>query len=432
MLSKHLPTLRRLRRRVGFALAVLIAIALVASLAFKVSGRIRLGRAQAAFIKDAGPLDLRTFERPEIRKGENAAHYLEAGARALVLPGSAQSLSGPAQRSVSQWRDAELRLARASIDGNAQAIALLHEAATRTRSNFDIPYRQGSAARIPNLRDLRLANDLLLIDARLAFEHGDRSRALLSLGTSARLAAALEEESLLITAIMGIFSERTLYGLTAEWVADPRLRPADAAFLGEVQASIPGNDPLASVRRALGLEMAFVASGSALLWSQVEPARVASWPFREHSRAVMLEYAHDLLPRLSTPIASPRRPSFGLSSFPWPGLGVLRGAVPSFEFVTTMTQQVASARQIAQAALELRRVGLTSRSYPRERTAVPALGAPLALTGRPPSFSAGDDGSITLGLDVDPATLPGSPELRQASFELLSKPPFRIVLPPAR
>jgi hypothetical protein len=432
MLSEQLPTFQRLKRGAGFALAVLIAIVLVASLAFKLSGRIRLAGAQAAFVRDVGSLDLLSFERPEVPKAENAAHYLEAGARALVLPGTAQTLSGPALRSISQWRAAELRLARASIDGNAQAIALLHEAATRTRSNYNIPYRQGSAARIPNLRDLRLASDLLLIDARVAFEGGDRSRALLSCRTSARLAASLEDESLLITAIMGIFAERTLYGLTAEWVADQRLTPADAAFLGEVQASIPGNDPLASVRRALGLEMAFVASDDALLWSQVEPARVASWPFREHSRAVMLEYAHDLLPRLSTPVASSERPSFSLSSFSWPGLGVLRDAVPSFELASRMAQQAASARQIAQAALELRRVGLTSRSYPRERTAVPALGAPLALTGRPPSFVAGDDGSITLGLDVDPATLPGSPELRQATFESLSKPPFRIVLPPVR
>jgi hypothetical protein len=117
---------RRLRR----GLVIAIAGGLVLYLALLVYGRVRLRRAEAAFLKTFGTLDLASFERPDPPREENAAEWLQAGAQAVFLDARATTLlSQAAGRTQPDWSDTERKTLTRILDDNCCALELLHRAA---------------------------------------------------------------------------------------------------------------------------------------------------------------------------------------------------------------------------------------------------------------------------------------------------------------
>jgi hypothetical protein len=399
--------LRSVVRTLALGLAVLVVLGLLASLALRLYGRQRLATARAAFEGQGFSLALDSYELPAVPKGENAAAWLEAGAAAIVWstedPGFALSPPG-----MSVGGDAtRARKLRDLLEANHGAMETLHRADSLPRASFEIPYREGATARLPDLMGLRRASSLLLLQGRLALHDHDGEGVLASLRGLSRLADALTGESTLVMLLVGDAVEADALVFATEVVSDPSSWLANSGRLEELKAALPTTNRLAQLRRALAWEGAVA-----------EAWLVRGGLFREafeeattHRARVLLKVTgFEPLTRAAVLEAALRQVTFLDASFPVLMAGAPRPAssplflprfmaemlTPSAVRAVLSVRLTLAERQLVRAALTLRAQGVGGRAYPPGRPTKAGLDEPNALTGLPLQYSLAADGSARL------------------------------------
>jgi hypothetical protein len=131
--------IRTFLRALGLTLGVLFALALAGSLALRVYGQRRLGKARSALAQQGVLLDPTSYESPKIPEAENAAVWFQAGAAAVVLSKEDRTFILASSRLPSQeWDEERTRRARALLAVNHGALETLHRGAALSRSQASL------------------------------------------------------------------------------------------------------------------------------------------------------------------------------------------------------------------------------------------------------------------------------------------------------
>ena len=416
---------RTLRR----GLVIVLAGGLVLYLAFLLYSRVRLRRAEAAFLKTFGTLDLASFERRDPPRSENAAEWLQAGAQVVFLDDKTRTLVGvAASRTEPDWSDEERESLRRALDDNRCALDLMHRAASAPQTSYCIRYSEGTSAAIPRWVTLRTAGHLLAVEARMAVQRGDGSAAVTAFRTLARLSVSLEDEPIPTTLLMGFACEYPLLRVLAEVAARPNGAVNEAELVRAGREALPANDLSVQVRRAfahsgLATSKAFADwPGASRRWGSnddrlLEFIAVLS---SDLVRAELLDSVAALasvLDALATSGGAPgdERPAHA-SYLPHVRLAEMMG--PHVSRMRDAARDTLGRRHLVRTALALRALGAAG-TYPG--TLPLELQRPDPLTGKPLAYTLHPDGSATLALQLDAvARTPRSPST------IVLPPPTRL------
>lgn len=163
--------------------------------------------------------ELSTFEKAPIPDQENAARWLEAGAGAVVWSKEDKQVIGKATMSpFTRWEaDLEERV-RAVIENHRGAIATLNKAIGLDQSSYLIRYSQGNQSEVPDCVPLIWSARFLLVEARLGFGSCEPDEGFRATATLERLASTLDEESTIVTVLIGAATERMLLIVATEFI----------------------------------------------------------------------------------------------------------------------------------------------------------------------------------------------------------------------
>ena len=377
MLKLKWRTLRR-------GLVIGLASGLVLYLAFLVYGRVRLRRAEAAFARTFGTLDLASFERQDPPRSENAAEWLQAGAQAVFLD--------------------EKGVARI-VDDNRCALDIMHRASAAAQTSYRIRYGRGMNAEIPSAQALRTAAALLSVEAQMALEHGDAAAASTPLKALSRLATSLEGEPLVITLLTGIGGEQSLLQVLSDVSARPNGARSQADVLGEARGMVPVNDLGVQVQKAFAIEGLALSKAFADGEVRLGDARPLAFigPFRDLVRAAVLDecVAQASLSESAKASAMTDRNQSLTSRLPHVRLAAI--LLPSSLRMRDLARHMLARRHLVGAALALRSLAAAG-GYP---DSLPAeLRHPEPVTGRPLAYTLRPDGSAELSLESDVAGVP--------------------------
>jgi hypothetical protein len=395
-------------RAFALGIAVLVVLGLALSLGLRLYGGQRLARAQAGFVAQGLSLDLQSYELPPVPREQNAAAWLEAGAAAIVWSvDDEKAIFASTGEPVEAWDDERMRRLQAIVVMNQGALATLHRAERLPASSFDIPYREGDRARLPDLMALRRASTLLLTDGRLALRAHDEGRTIRSLAGLTRLADALSREATLVTQLLGHAVDAHLVALAGEVATAPApwlFGSASAAL----SAAAPSHDRLERLRRALAFDSAAISN-----WMELEGggplgppgetgADRARWFFTvtgltKLTRASALESATSQAALLEAPVAAllaerPEATSSAIQIHRW----MVEPLARSVQRAVLMARLTLARRQLVHAALVIRARGALANQYPRERPSGTGLDELNPLTRLPLSYSIAVDGSAHL------------------------------------
>ncbi len=417
-------------RRGGIAAAVLLLVALIASLALHLYGRVRYARTEAGFEAEVGSLEPARGESPQLPEEENAATWLVAGAAAIVLADDdLQRIHDAVNTPESGWSRKQEEALRALVERNRGGLETMHRAASCTQSDYGIAVPDGRIrVQVPDLLRLLVAAKLLYVEARLAFADEDAARGLVVAQTLSRLATSLTREHTVIAPLVGNAVETWLHGVVLEVVGSEAAWAADPTLLDALEAMLPGDDPLATPRRFL-IEAAWVESSVARLgWRLGEgdepPSGIYRYLFGHLVGAEILAAVQRQVELVGVPYGSvpDRFQPEPESSLLRPHKRAAEAATP-FSKAVAKFQSTASRRQLIRAAIALRRMGIATGSYPRERPPMAELDEPDAFTGRLMVYELRADGSLRLELE-------GAAELDRSLRERRITSVFAIILAP--
>jgi len=175
--------------------------------------------------RNAALLLLAAFVKMEAREGEKAAleDRLPLVGQA-VLPTPDEPLAPPVRAAV-----------QAYLRANAEALALLHKAATLDECKFDLDFAQGPAMPLPHLSNLRGAARLLALEAIERTETGKADEAATSLIACLRMGEMIRREPTLISGLVRIACDAIAVNAVERWAS--RARPSPEA-LGRVEAAL--------------------------------------------------------------------------------------------------------------------------------------------------------------------------------------------------
>jgi hypothetical protein len=332
---------------------------------------------------------LASFEVAEIPPEQNAADWLMAGASAVVwsdddLQAIGEASHGPS----SEWGPELTTSVRAALDRQRGALETLHRAALLDRSSYGIDYSEGVRAEMPDLLSLIKACRLLLAEARVAAADGDRELAITSLRTMGRMAASLERESAILTALVGVACERMMLRAAAEVLVCDQQWIDDPTFVDALGDTLSTEDLAAMMHRVFD---AWTLVETKAFSEQAESAEAwveAGVTASDIERAAAI--LHELV---DTPYGSaPERFTEPMAD---DALGTvlanIREAIPRHQ--ATLAQ-----RQLVRAAVDLRRTALGDGAYPSQRSSIQGLTRPDPFTARPLAYSVRDDRSAQVGL----------------------------------
>jgi hypothetical protein len=393
-------------RRTVLTAGALVLLVLVAVPSVQLYASSRYERALA----EAGPLELdpAAFEKPEVPEHENAAAWIEAGAAALLLSSEEMELrsrlnqSGPANT----WESGQLDQARAILERYSGGLETLHQAADLEKSSYGIRYRDGLKAETPDLLSILHGARLLLLDARVAMADGDEARLLQSLAAMSTIAESLEEESTLITALVGIACERMLLVAMGEAVAAPEPWAEQVEYLERLESMVPAQSREEMLTRTLNAWTAIMLmeqpfSDKPTLGERRNDEPIYLKPFRDLARLDVLRARRTFEDRLGIPFA--RSPQLFEVPDPPKVMSSFKRAFFDDEwgFVRALTraQSIAAQRQMIRAAIAVRAAGAEIGAYPLDRPEIEELNEPDPFTDRPLAYRALDDGSVEIGLD---------------------------------
>ena len=231
--------MRPLWRNVGFALALLVLLALALPLGYRALGRRAAAQAAADLAAEVGPLAFARFRRPDVPAAENAAHWIQAGATAVALePREKELLLQLSHQPLGEWSAEQRASAAGIVDRNAEALALLHKATNLEGSSFDLDFDLGYSMPIPNLVAVLDGGRLLLAELRTNLVRGDVDGAIVAQRAIRSLARACQLEAPTIFQFIGLALERLA------WQGLQELTLA-------AEAHVEGVEALAEFRRPL-------------------------------------------------------------------------------------------------------------------------------------------------------------------------------------
>jgi hypothetical protein len=410
------PRLRSTFRAVGLGLAVLVVLGLAASLALRLYGRERLARAQARFEALGFSLDLKSYELPPIPREQNAGAWLEAGAAGIVWGADDEKVMfSSVAEPVETWDDKRTEKIRTIVAMNRGALETLRRADALPSASFEIPYREGDRARLPDIMALRRASTLVLTAGRLAVRDHDQESAVQSMAGLSRLADALTEEPTLVAQALGYAVDAHLVTLGGDMAIALTPWHVESAR-ATVSAAVSVRDRLERLRRALAFE-------SAAVWSWLEGDGLSGDPSAD-ADASRARSIFRLTGLLNLTRASALEASLGeaaLLDAPLPALLMERPLPSSSPFLVhrwmaeplirsarraiLVARLTLARRQLVHAALVIRALGVAAHRYPTERPSDAELDQPNALTRVPLSYSTSGDGSARVAIPRVPSDL---------------------------
>jgi hypothetical protein len=286
---------------------------------------------------------------------------------------------------------------QAILERNRPAIDLLERARTMRASNWEIPYEEGTTAKIPNLLAAVNAAKMLVARGRLALGRGDRETAMASVETLGSLARSHEAESATIMLVIGLAIERLQIALVHELLTST---PATPQELDRLEASLCDEDLIRAARQALRGNAAAIAhdlDSPSILWKFHDALyRRFAAALGKVVAAAAIESHRAAEKRLGQPIRAPLGSvdeETGDGGW-WKHLLSLYGA--NFESVSARTTATASARDLARLAIALRRQALATGRYPASLPAIEGVSVNDPLTGEPRVYEVRADGSAEL------------------------------------
>jgi hypothetical protein len=420
----------RLLRALLVAITAVVGLGLLGVLVIRVYGAHRFAEVSERYEREIGPLSVSTFVRPKVAVENNAATWQRAGVSAVVFfPGDQQLVGSLSATSFAKWTAADSAKLEAILVRNRPAIELLEHARGMKDSNWEIPYEQGSEAKIPNLLAALNAAKLLNARGRFALGRGDSETAITSAEALGALARSHQAESATIVLLIGLAIEKLQIALVQELTIAER---ATSAELDRLEASLCDADLTHAVRQSLRGSAAAIAHDlrAQSLAFEVHGAvqRRIAGALSDIVAAAAIESHRDaekyVGERIRAPLdetdAEQRRGGW------WNHL--LRGYGADFESVSARATALASARGLAKMAIALRREALARGRYPASLPAIEGISVNDPLTGEPRAYDVKADGSAelrsTTTVEIARSIAPAS----QLSYDAL----YRWVLPAPR
>jgi len=444
--------------------AIVVAVVVIAALSLRLYGGLRFYDAAERYEAEVGPLAVATFVRPPIPEEDNAVTWLRPGVLAVVLFPPDRGVVGTlAAKPFAAWSPDDAGKLDAILERNKAAIELLERARGMKRSNWEIHYDEGSAAKLPNLLAALNASKLLAARGRAALARGDRDTALRSVETLGALARSHEAESATIMLVIGLAIERLELALVHELIASPAASPAE---LVRSEAALCDEDLAKALRRSLR------GSAAALVNDlNVRPAIRDEFTSHVHGAihrrlagiltkllaSAALEAHRDAEKSLGAPVRAPlddepaedRKPSLwqrlhaavGLNggavpapasptassrdaarqaitkSSLWQGMYDL--VSPNLESVSARATATASSRELAMLAIALRKEASASGRYPEALPAISGIPERDPLTGDPRAYALRADGSAEVRATTTPEIVRSIFPVGQIAFDAL-------------
>ena len=353
-------------RNVLAMLGLLSGIAIVSCVTVQILGAAALRTASDRFERDVGSLSLDNFERPPIPVERNAATWLRPGVLAITLfPDDKPLLLSLSTRPFADWT-AEERMAFARIDERSRpAVEILRRARGFKEANWEVQYYNlENVQTFTHLIEASFAGRLLAARGRLAWAHGDRATALESVEILGVLARSYEEERMFLVLLIGAAIERLQLGLVREIATSPQV---SAEVLDRLEASLSDVDLGPKFRDSLRVEAGGVVEviDAADFWgdtSTILPRSLLKGAAERYAASVLDSYRRAepaMFAPVTAPLVNPSMPDEDANSWSkltdW-GSGVARNSAKG-----TAT---ACARNLARAAIALRRSALEHGSYP--------------------------------------------------------------------
>lgn len=426
--------MRPLWRNVGLTLALLVVFALALPLGYRALGRRAAARAAADLAAEVGPLALARCSRPDVPAAENAAHWIQAGATAVVLePSERELLLQVNHRPLREWSAEQRENAAGIVDRNAPALILLHKATNLERSSFDLDYSQGLSMPIPNLQAVLNGGRLLLAELETTLVRGDVDGAILSQRAIRALARACQLESPAVFQFIGLALERLAWQGLQDLMLAAETRGKD---LAEFRRPLLDTSLDEQLRRSVACEasVSLTASASDL----ARELDVSAWirlliPYLKdradardmvYSRRAMTFYsdhsAAEILGGTEGAQALLSRPAAGALDLPAYYGGWIPSAIHRFKAGESL-------RQLGTLALELRQAAFASGHYPTDLEEHPVAGA-NPYTGGPIGYHLERDGSAWLEVPRASALWRSNNPSRPSSEDNI--PSFAWRLPP--
>jgi hypothetical protein len=398
----------RAGRRFGLFLALAVVVVLGAMLVLRRQSTRRLERAIARFEAEAGSLDLSTYAPPPVERRENAALWLRAGAGALILDTPQNVLIERRVRALGEpWTPADAESFAALLADHEPARRLIDRAASLERSSFEIEYRRGAEAEIPDFLSLLRAARLLAVECDFRQQRGESEPALAALHLLERLTAAQRAETVLIALLAGSATERLyLDRLEAmlQLVADPDAVRALRRDLEHLDSStVPPQRSFAADTAAV---IPWILRNPGEWPSEISPAagRSAPGPLRPYialigldrkAAALVLEMGLQTVESVTIPSArwdageqtrARKAPDRLVPS----AATIARALAPNYRHAIQRLQWIQSARALGRLAVDLRLSRLGHGVYPSQPADLPLS----AATGETAVYRILDDGTV--------------------------------------
>lgn len=388
----------RVLRALLVTIAVVVGMSLLALLVIDLYGAHRLAEVSKRYEREVGSLSLSTFVRPRVAAEQNAVTWQRPGILAAVFfPGDQDVIGSLSGKRFADWKADETTRLEVILERNTPALTLLLRARGMKASNWDIPYEQGTTAKIPNLLSALYAAKMLAARGRLALGRGDGETALVSAEALGTIARSHEAESSLILFLIGLAIEKYQIGLVHELATSPLATPPELDRLEESVCDVDLKGALRNALRFGTAAMAHDVQAEEMLDSvdSVVPSKLAP-ALADLVAATVIEANLDADRKAGGPVHAPLAEA-GSGDRPWGWWTrmpvVIGGNLNSASARATAT---ASARNLARLAIALRREALATGHYPPTLPAIDGVPADDPLTGGPRAYEVRSDGSAEL------------------------------------
>jgi len=411
-------------------LAVFVGLGLAGALAVHLYGAHRLATTSRRFEREVGPLSVQALMRPALPVEGNAVTWLRPGVLAVVFfPGDQALVGSLSAKPFADWGAGDAGKLDAILDRSKPALTLLERARGMKESNWDIPYQEGTTAKIPNLLAAMNAAKLLTARGRLALGRGDRETAIAAAETLGVLARSHEAESASIVLLIGLAIEKLQIALVHEILSAPS---ASAAELDRLGASSCDKDLTSAMRESLrGSAVAVghdVGGGSWLMEVHNAAYRRVARLFRSAVTAAAIEAHRDAEKDLGRPIRAPLgdTPADDGDATWWKSIVGPIG--PNLASMSARATATASARDLSRLSIALRRAAIAGGRYPLTLPAIEGVAAIDPLSGETRVYEVHADGSAELRSTTNAEIVRSIFPVGQIAFESL----YRWTLPAPR
>ncbi len=418
--------------------AGLAAVLLVLHTVLLIASGLALRNAREELRAAGHPMTLEEIIPKEVPPSENAAPLYQS-AFALL---NSETIAGKkltffvadAGREFSMDPDSEdKRLAFEQALANetvVQAFNLIQQAAARPRCNFDLPYDQGALMLFPHVNGLLSAGRILWPKILLESRRGEEKAAWQSVDLSLRIANALRDEPVLISALVrfslcqsALISVRkiaesfppddeTTARLTPLIAAADDLQPILLGFNGE---RLYFGEWLFDQNNAQRLIQTMLDVGGPDLKPRHLAWLISYRPSRQFQHAAYLRVLKQSIDNLSLPLeVSPSAPESNPSmQNRWYG-GVLHSFAPSYFRARVSTLKLRAHARITQIGLALLRHKAALGSYPASLAEIDSAFLPKIpldpFTGQPLVYRPDGDGFLLYSLGENLADDGGTEE----------------------